>query len=41
MFEEMLRIRWYDVAGKYDGRTPAAATPQPVKTLPGGPAPRV
>jgi dolichyl-phosphate beta-glucosyltransferase len=41
MFEEMLRIRWYDVTGKYDGRTPAAAAPQPVKTLPGGPAPRV
>ncbi|MGC2550204.1 MAG: dolichyl-phosphate beta-glucosyltransferase [Candidatus Sulfotelmatobacter sp.] len=40
MFEEMLRIRWYDMTGKYDGRIPAAA-PQPVKTLPGGPAPRV
>jgi dolichyl-phosphate beta-glucosyltransferase len=40
MFEEMLRIRWYDLTGKYDGRIPAAA-PQPVKTSPGGPAPRV
>ncbi|HZW80892.1 MAG TPA: dolichyl-phosphate beta-glucosyltransferase [Candidatus Deferrimicrobiaceae bacterium] len=40
MFEEMLRIRWYDLTGKYDGRTPAAA-PQPVKTLPGGPATRL
>lgn len=41
MFEEMLRIRWYDLTGKYDGRIPASAAPQPVKTLPGGPAPRV
>jgi dolichyl-phosphate beta-glucosyltransferase len=39
MFQEMLRIRWYDIAGKYDGRSTVAA--QPVKTLPGGPAPRV
>ena len=39
MFEEMLRIRWYDMTGKYDGRIPAAS-PQPVETLPGGPAPR-
>ena len=40
MFEEMLRIRWYDLTGKYDG-TPATAAPQPVKTLPGGPTHRV
>jgi glycosyltransferase involved in cell wall biosynthesis len=32
MFLEMLRIRWYDLTGKYDGdRTPA---PQSAKTLP-------
>jgi dolichyl-phosphate beta-glucosyltransferase len=35
MFMEMLRIRWYDVTGKYD-RTPAV---QPAATLPGGPRP--
>jgi dolichyl-phosphate beta-glucosyltransferase len=35
MFMEMLRIRWYDLTGKYD-RTPAA---QPAATLPGGPRP--
>jgi len=39
MFQEMLRIRWYDMSSKYDGRTPVAA--QPVKTVPGRPAPRV
>ncbi len=39
MFQEMVRVRWYDVTGKYDGRAAVAA--QPVKTLPGGPAPRV
>ncbi len=39
MFQEMLRIRWYDLTGKYDGGAPLAA--QPVKTLPGRPAPRV
>jgi glycosyltransferase involved in cell wall biosynthesis len=38
MFWEMLRIRWYDVTGKYDGGSVAGA--QPVKTLPGRPAPR-
>ena len=35
MFMEMLRIRWYDLAGKYD-RTPVV---QPAATLPGGPRP--
>jgi dolichyl-phosphate beta-glucosyltransferase len=35
MFMEMLRIRWYDLTGKYD-RTSAA---QPIATLPGGPGP--
>jgi dolichyl-phosphate beta-glucosyltransferase len=35
MFQEMLRIRWYDLTGKYDGG--AAAGAQAVKTLPGGP----
>jgi dolichyl-phosphate beta-glucosyltransferase len=39
MFQEMLRIRWYDMTGKYDGRIAVAA--QPAKTLPGRPAPRV
>jgi len=29
MFQEMLRIRWYSITGKYDGG--AAVTPQPVK----------
>lgn len=37
MVEEMLRIRWYDLAGKYDGG-PAVAV-QPAKTLPGRPRP--
>ncbi len=35
MFWEMLRIRWYDLTGKYDG--PAPATAKPAKTLPGKP----
>ncbi len=39
MFQEMLRIRWYDLTGKYDG--PSAVGVQPAKTLPGGPSPRV
>ena len=39
MFQEMLRIRWYDVTRKYDGRIAVAA--QPAKTLPGRPAPRI
>jgi dolichyl-phosphate beta-glucosyltransferase len=39
MFWEMLRIRWYDLTGKYDGG--AAPGAQPAKTVPGGPAPRV
>jgi dolichyl-phosphate beta-glucosyltransferase len=39
MFWEMLRIRWYDLAGKYDASSVAGA--QPVKTLPSGPRPRV
>lgn len=37
MFQEMVRIRWYDLTGKYDS-SPVGA--QPVKTLPGGPGPR-
>jgi dolichyl-phosphate beta-glucosyltransferase len=36
MFQEMLRIRWYSITGKYDGGTPAV--PQPVKPLPGRPS---
>ena len=39
MFQEMLRVRWYEVEGKYDGG--AAVSAPAVKTLPGGPAPRV
>jgi dolichyl-phosphate beta-glucosyltransferase len=39
MFQEMLRIRWYDLTGKYDGGAVVAA--QPVKTVPGRPAPRI
>jgi len=39
MGEEMLRVRWYDLTGKYDGGTVVAA--QAVKTLPGRPAPPV
>ncbi len=35
MFQEVLRIRWYDLTGKYDGRAVAGA--EEVKTLPGGP----
>jgi glycosyltransferase involved in cell wall biosynthesis len=36
MFQEMLRIRWYSMTGKYDGGVPVA--PHPVKPLPGGPS---
>jgi dolichyl-phosphate beta-glucosyltransferase len=39
MFWEILRIRWYDLTGKYDAGS--AAGVQPVKTQPGGPRPRV
>ncbi len=39
MFQEMVRIRWYDLEGKYDGSSVVAA--QAVKTLPERPAPRV
>src|ERR1700691_5238017 len=38
MFQEMLRIRWYDLAGKYDGGSAAGA--EAVNTLPGGPGSR-
>lgn len=37
MFTEMLRVRWYDLTGKYDGEPVVAA---PAKTLPGGRGPR-
>src|SRR5580698_7587283 len=36
MFQEMLRIRWYSMTGKYDGGVPVAQ--HPVKPLPGGPS---
>jgi len=39
MFQEMLRIRWYDLTGKYDGGS--AVTAPPVETLSERPAPRV
>jgi dolichyl-phosphate beta-glucosyltransferase len=38
MFQEMLRVRWYDVTGKYDGRSVRAV--QPAKSVSGS-APRV
>ena len=38
MFQEMLRVRWYDISGKYDGGSMGAA--QPAKSMP-GPAPRL
>jgi dolichyl-phosphate beta-glucosyltransferase len=37
MFQEMVRVRWYDLTGKYDGGTAVGAA---VKTLPGGPRSR-
>jgi glycosyltransferase involved in cell wall biosynthesis len=37
MFQEMLRIRWYDLTGKYE----RAGAAQPAETLPGGRAPGV
>jgi dolichyl-phosphate beta-glucosyltransferase len=39
MFQEMLRVRWYSMTGKYDGGV--AVAPQPVKTLPGRPSSRI
>jgi hypothetical protein len=36
MFQEMLRVRWYDLTGKYDGG-PTIGAPQ---TLPGNRSPR-
>jgi len=38
MVMEMLRIRWYDLTGKYDGAS--GMPPQPAKTLPGSRSPR-
>jgi glycosyltransferase involved in cell wall biosynthesis len=38
MFWEMLRIRWYDLTGKYDGEPPDTA--ESAKTLPGEPGQR-
>jgi dolichyl-phosphate beta-glucosyltransferase len=38
MFLEMLRVRWYDLTGKYEGGKAVAALP---KTLPEGRRPRV
>jgi glycosyltransferase involved in cell wall biosynthesis len=39
MFQEMLRIRWYDLAGKYERGS--AVGVQPVKTVPGRPRPGI
>ncbi len=39
MFQEMLRVRWYDMTGKYDGRRPVAVPA--AKPLSGRPAPRI
>jgi dolichyl-phosphate beta-glucosyltransferase len=41
MFEEMLRIRWYDISGKYGGGGSTGAGPAAVKTLPGRTTPRI
>jgi glycosyltransferase involved in cell wall biosynthesis len=43
MFQEMVRIRWNDLTGKYDGGSTAPAEPVGTlaKTLPERPAPRV
>jgi dolichyl-phosphate beta-glucosyltransferase len=44
MFQEMLRIRWNDLTGKYDGVStvsPQVVAAQPAKTISGGPAPRL
>jgi glycosyltransferase involved in cell wall biosynthesis len=38
MFQEMVRIRWYDLTGKYDGGVAVGA--EAAETLPGGPGPR-
>jgi len=37
MFQEMLRVRWYDLTGKYGGVAPGAVQP----VVPGRPAPRL
>jgi hypothetical protein len=34
MFVEMLKIRWYDLTGKYDGNN--SLPPQPAKAAPEG-----
>lgn len=39
MFQEMLRIRWNDLEGKYDGGS--GGPPQAAKALPERPAPRI
>jgi glycosyltransferase involved in cell wall biosynthesis len=43
MFQEMVRIRWYDIEGKYDGASgqSTGVAVQPVKTIPERPTPRV
>jgi dolichyl-phosphate beta-glucosyltransferase len=39
MFQEMLRVRWYDMTGKYHGRRPVTAST--AKSLSERPAPRI
>jgi hypothetical protein len=39
MFQEMLRVRWYDLTGKYDGGVAVGA--EEVKTLPGRTPPAI
>jgi hypothetical protein len=39
MLQEMLRVRWYDLMGKYDGAPAIRA--QSAETLPGRPSPRI
>jgi dolichyl-phosphate beta-glucosyltransferase len=41
MFQEMLRIRWHDLTGKYNGNSPIAAPAVEVESVTGRPAPRI
>jgi dolichyl-phosphate beta-glucosyltransferase len=41
MFQEMLRIRWQDMTGKYAGSSRIAVPPVEVETVTGRPAPRI
>jgi glycosyltransferase involved in cell wall biosynthesis len=41
MFQEMLRIRWHDLTGKYNGNSRIAAPAVEVESVTGRPAPRI